>query len=618
MINITEQWTQLPTWLTNLDPSVYFSDNYVVLDFETTNINKGHWREKENDLLLSGFLEVRDGRASYRAIEGSEFDAGELVDILDRCSFLVAHNAQFELGWLSRCGFDISSKPVFCTQIAEHVISGNRQYRVGLDACLTRRGFDQKESVVSLLIDKGVCPSQIPISWLKKYCMIDVISCHKLFLDQRDYLEENGLLAALFCRCMLTAPLADIATQGMYLDKNKVHELYGEHTQQLAILEQQFNEFTGGINPKSSKQMREYLFDTMGFEPATDYKGDPITTPKGEYSTSTEALNALKCKNKKQREFVALRNKIVKLRDAISKYLRHFYNAVEDNEQPIIYANFNQTTTQTHRLSSTGSGIQFQNIDNRFKPAITCRTDDWWVLERDFSQLEYRIAVDLGKDKAGLESIRENKDRHGISASVIYEKEWKTEQDPNKRKEIRRQSKKYTFKPLFGGTSGTKAQKKYYRAFKEEHIGITSWQEDNKTEVLRTGKLRIPSGLIFYWPDTRVTHSGYVINTASICNYPVQSFSGADIVPIGVAFSWHRIRQAKLRSFITNTVHDCILSEVHPDEVNDVDKITEHAMTKDVIYALEKLYNYKLKVPLETEAEYTKNWGDSSQQLEVD
>ena len=31
----------IPTWLANPDPNVYLSDNYVTLDFETTNIEKG-------------------------------------------------------------------------------------------------------------------------------------------------------------------------------------------------------------------------------------------------------------------------------------------------------------------------------------------------------------------------------------------------------------------------------------------------------------------------------------------------------------------------------------------------------------------------------------------------
>lgn len=165
---------------------------------------------------------------------------------------------------------------------------------------------------------------------------------------------------------------------------------------------------------------------------------------------------------------------------------------------------------------------------------------------------------------------------------------------------------------VYGGESGAPNEVAYYKAFKEKHSGIAAWQDGNKSRVLRDGKLRIPSGLIFYWPDTKVQASGYVTNTTAICNYPVQSLATADMVPLGLVFAWHRLRRSGLASFIISTIHDSIIGEVHPEEVTEYNRIVADAMVHDVIRALKKLYNYDWITPLDGEGEYYRNWADES------
>ena len=446
----------LPKWLEDLDPNIYHSSHYVVLDFETTNIHYGHWRVPENNIVCVSWRSVKDGKNTDRRIYGSEFDMAELVDVCQSADFIVGHNIQFELGWLARCGYDLGCQPVFCTQIAEHVLSGNRNWRVGLEACLTRREWDGKEGLVSKMIKEGICPSTIPQSWLQRYCDIDVDRTHTLFVDQLKTLDTTGLLPVTYCRNMLTPVLADLATKGMKLDPVEVNNLYEEVYNDVRLLEIEFDKMTGGVNVKSGKQMRVLLYETMGFEPPKDYRGEVMLTGTGEIKTSTEAINALKATTKKQREFIELRNKLVKARDSLSKYIGHFHRCLEETEEGILYAEFNQTRTQTHRLSSTGAmgyNIQFQNIDNRFKPAITSRDDDFFVSEKDYKQLEYRTAVDMARDEAGMESIANDIDRHAKTGSVIFETEWASAEkaaDSKTLKALRSGSKAHTFKPLYG------------------------------------------------------------------------------------------------------------------------------------------------------------------------
>lgn len=106
--------------------------------------------------------------------------------------------------------------------------------------------------------------------------------------------------------------------------------------------------------------------------------------------------------------------------------------------------------------------------------------------------------------------------------------------------------------------------------------------------------------LQYYYPGTKVTRTGYVTNTTQICNYSVQGFATADIIPIALTYMWHRMKQAELESFIVNTIHDSGIAEVHPDEVEQVREIGEISFTDDVYNYLKEVYDIEFNVPLGT------------------
>ena len=326
-----------------------------------------------------------------------------------------------------------------------------------------------------------------------------------------------------------------------------------------------------------------------------------------------EAINALRPITELQHKFVGLYKEINKCREALSKYLNKFKRCV-DEDGGILHASLNQTVAQTHRLSSTGHkyATQFQNLQREFKPLFRSRIPGGIVSERDYAQLEYRSAVDISRDPAGMEDIKNGVDSHAITRSIVFEKEEKAAKG-NKEilKDLRTKSKSRTFKPLYGGTSGTPTERKYYTFFLEKHAGIREMQDLWIDEVLRTGQLRTITGLIFYWPDTHITERGYVTNTTQICNYPNQMFATGDIVPIGLVFTWHRMRANNMRSFLINTVHDSQLAELFPEEEELYEELAVQAQERDTVSFVKKLYNYEIVVPLETETINAPFWCDT-------
>lgn len=602
--------SDLPKWLEDLDPNIFLSQNYVVLDFETTNIDYGDATNPDNSMLLAVWHVVRDGETTVKVQWGNEYELQELVRDIEASDFFIAHNAMFETQWLERCGLDTKCHISYCTQVAEYVLRGNRaHWGISLKACARRRGWEGKRDLVSFYLENGVCVSTLPKKWVEDYCIQDVALCHRLFKQQLRLLLDNGLLPVTFCRNLKTPVLCDLERTGMTLDPERVNEEYAKLQSDIRSLEAEFDEFTGGVNVKSTPQMREFIYEELKFKPPKDYRGKEIVTGKGELAVNKPALDRLKATNKRQKHFLELRNALTLAKDAMSKYVKSMKECC-DKANGHLAGKFNPTQTQTHRLSSSGKKYRFQlqNIPRQYKRLFKARHDGWLVGENDYPQLEYRCAVDMARDEAGLYDIENGVDSHAFTASIVFAELWNNDHP----KHIRTAAKAHTFKPLYGGESGAPNEVAYYKAFKEKHVGIAEWQETNKQTVLAEGKLTIPSGLIFHWPDTRISKSGYISNTTSICNYPVQSLATADMVPLGLVFAWHRLKRSGLQSFIISTIHDSIIGEVHPEEVTEYNRIVATAMVDDVIRALKKLYDYEWITPLDGEGEYYYNWADES------
>lgn len=623
-----------PDFLTNPNPKVYLNDDYIVFDFETTNHDKGSALDPRNRIVLATWVYGREhrnydgqGRPDRVHTAGGDLLALQrLVDAVESAGFIVAHNAKFELQWLQRLGVDIGKLLVYDTMLGEYVRLGNRQGRKDLDTVLERYGIPRKRSLVSALIHAGVCPSCIPERWLVEYGQWDTLSTLQAFLHQRSELDGLRLLPVLFTRCLATSVLADIERYGVKPDEDRVREAYAGVCTEHSKLDQEFVNQTGGINPRSSKQVAGFLYDALGFEELVTRRGDPDRTEAGGRRTDAESILRLSAGTSAQRSFqeVYKRYRVVdKQKEILGKLL-----AACEEEEGLLHAQFNQAVTQTHRLSSSGRrhALQFQNFPRAFKPLFKARHAGWLVGEADGAQLEFRVAGHLGRDPVAARDIRDGFDVHKFTASnlsaklagmysgkpellvapaselaVIFKEVTKDE---------RQEAKPETFRPLYGGRGQNPAAKRYAKAFKERWSGIADTQQGWAFDVLRDKQLRTESGLIFYWPDTRLTPSGYITNTTSIYNYPVQSFATAEIIPIALVYCWHRMRSHKLRSFLVNTIHDSIIGEIHPDETGAFTEIARQSLTSDCFVYLQRVYNVAFTVPLGCETKIGSHWGE--------
>lgn len=603
----------LPSFLTNPDPDIYRTGSYVVLDFETTNIDHGSALNPDNRIVLACWRDS-DGNNSYRF--GGELDMAPLVGACNRADFLIAHNAKFELQWLERCGYDIGSRPVYCTMVGEWVLAGNRRWRINLAACAERHSLGvSKDDTVSSLIRSGVCPSDIPRSLLLRYCAADIVATEALFRSQLGCFDGTRLLPVVYTRCLVIPPLADIETRGLHLDPDLVEEVYNDTVSNYAKVMAELDQLTGGINVNSPPQVATFVYGELGFKELCDRQGNPIRNkptkqfPGGLPRTDEATLLSLRATTNDQKRFISLRKRQAKLNSALSKNLSMFVGACREHNG-MIYAEINQGRTVTHRTSSAGKqtyykmfdafkGCQFQNLPRKFKRLFNSRNEGWLFAEADGRQLEFRVAGDLGNDDVIRKEIVDGYDVHSFTRDVISRAGGK---------EITRtEAKKHTFKPLYGGQSGTKAEKAYYRAFAEKYRQLVDQQNSWCIEVAETKKLVCPWGFTFHWPEAKQSNDGYLNVRTNVVNAPIQSFATADIIPVGLTYFWHRIRSDQM--FIVNTVHDSIEVELPPEERELFEEKVVQAMTDDVFSYLDKVYHHQFSVPLGVGMVIGEHWG---------
>jgi DNA polymerase-1 len=382
----------------------------------------------------------------------------------------------------------------------------------------------------------------------------------------------------------------------MQLDEEAVLSMTEDKEREYADLALQLEVFTDGINMNSPKQVTEYLYDILEFPEVLDNRRNPIRTPTGARSAGADIIQRLRATTAKQREFLKLYIRGRELHNELSKYLRKFKDCCDD-DGGFLQGNFNQCNTQTHRLSSTGRKYrtQFQNFPRAYKPIFKAKQEGWLIGEADGAQLEFRVAAHLGRDESAATDIREGTDVHAVSAAII---------------EVSRQdAKAHTFKPLYGGSSGTPKQRKYYEFFKNKYSGITATQQGWIDEVLVSKHLTTEWGMKYYWPHTRMERSGYVTNSTAICNYPVQAFATAEIIPIALVFMWHYAKRMDIQQTIVNTVHDSVISEVPPEEIPIFHALSERCFLSEVYDYLRTTYHVEFTVPLATGVKIAPRWG---------
>jgi DNA polymerase I-like protein with 3'-5' exonuclease and polymerase domains len=287
---------------------------------------------------------------------------------------------------------------------------------------------------------------------------------------------------------------------------------------------------------------------------------------------------------------------------ALDSYLSSFVGGISDYLKPsgLLHAKLNQHITATGRFS--GSNPNFQNFPRGktfpIKRVFISRWEGGKIMEADFAQLEFRVAAFLSQDPVAMKEVSEGFDVHSYTARIITEAGQETS---------RQVAKTHTFAPLYGATGygRTPAEAAYYTHFMDKYRGVAKWHKTLASQAVGYKFIKVPSGREYAFPNVQRKRDGTVTFFTQIKNYPVQGFATADIVPLALVEIFNRLKPH--RSCVVNSVHDSIVIDVHPEEVENVVEVVD-SVQADLIGLINRRWDIDFNVPLALEAKIGNNW----------
>ena len=606
----------------------------IFFDFETTNTRYGTALDERNEIVMVSWCVDNGPVKNYT---GPILQAAEFWNDYQTETVACAYNAKFEMHWMKRLGADIDNKKWHDPMLGEKVLLGNISLPMSMDAVAGRYGFDTKDPMIDALMKSGVCPSEMPQKRLRARCNRDVRVLRDLHCVIIGELRKRGQLHLYRNRCDFAVILTHIEANGMQLDPKRVRAQYDKYSCIVGELSRQLDAITGGLNMNSPKQKAEFLYDILQFPERVNAKGKPMRTSAGGRKTDKTTLQWLSTQatTDEQKQFVELQMKYSQANAALSKNLE-FFEGVCREYGGKFHAQFNQTVAATHRLTSSGmplpfemhggkeKSVQFQNMPREFKGCFTA-PEDYYIVEVDGMQLEFRVAAYCGDDKQAYADIADpDFDAHCRSASVINEIPYEAFLADYRRgvpifKAMRQDAKADTFKPLYGGKKGTPGQERYYESFNERYSDLVKQQENWLAEVEQEGKFRTEWGMVFTF-DCHMNRHGTLVNSKTfkpvgpqVFNYPVQNLATAEIVPIAITALYRRCRYEGLDVKFVNTVHDSVICYVHRDHIGNFCEQAGEAFTTDVYEHLDLMYRIEFPHILGAEVVFGEFWNEGEE-----
>ncbi|MDJ0555704.1 MAG: DNA polymerase, partial [Microcoleaceae cyanobacterium MO_207.B10] len=384
--------------------------------------------------------------------------------------------------------------------------------------------------------------------------------------------------------------------------------------QDLETLQKQINqaETSNFLNLNSPSQLSELLFDILN---QNRKKSRRIKTG---YSTDVVVLEKLQAETEHHPIIDEILNHRT-LYKLFSTYVEAIPKLVRKDTQRV-HTNFNQTQTDTGRLSSSDPNLQNIPIGTEFSRQIRkafIPKDDWLLVAADYSQIELRILAHLSQEPVLIEAYQNNQDVHTVTAKLLFEKAEITSDE-------RRVGKTINFGVIYGmgaqklarsvGMS-VKESKQFLDKYKQQYSQVFAYLDKLKQEAIAQGYVETILGRRRYFEFESKTlrdlkgkkpeeinleeFKRFSQNDAQLlraaANSPIQG-SSADIIKIAMVKLHEILPNYQARLLLQ--VHDELVFEVPPNEWEELQNTIKSTMENAV----------QLRVPLIIDIHAGQNW----------
>ena len=511
----------------------------------------------------------------------------------------IGHNLKFDIEVLKSHGVEVAT-PYFDTMVAAYLldpISGKYSLKHLAKQFLGREMIKLMELIGEDA--KYTDFSEVPIDVATDYAGSDAdatLGLYELFklalkaqkMDKLFYEIEMPLLAVL----------VGMECEGIAIDKDLLAGMSKELDKEMKELERHIFAIAGEVfNLNSPKQLAHILFTKLMLPVKKRTKTGP--------STDVEVLEELSAEKFEIAQRLMDYRQYTKLK---STYIDVLPTLIKPKSGRI-HTSFNQTITATGRLSSSNPNMQ--NIPargvwgKRIRSAFVPEKKDWLILAADYSQIELRVLAHLSDDQDFIEAFRAGEDIHRRTAAEVYGVSEDQVTD-----EMRSAAKTVNFGIIYGISDFGLAKQlsvkkseaaKFIERYFAKHKGVQAFI--NKTiEAARENEyVTTLLGRKRPMPDINSPHGGLRAAAERMAiNTPVQG-SAADMIKVAMVRINSKLRAQSLRAQMILQVHDELVFECPPEELEAVKKIVVEEMEKAL----------PLKVPVKVDIGYGKNWAEA-------
>jgi len=396
----------------------------------------------------------------------------------------------------------------------------------------------------------------------------------------------------------LVPVLARMEQTGIRVDPGELRRLSELMEAEIARLTAEIHSLAGRpFNINSPQQLGKVLFEELRL-PAPVRYGKAKTV-----STAADVLEELAPEHEIVRKVLEYRQ-LAKLKGTYVDALPALINPRTGR----LHTSFNQTGAATGRLSSSNPNLQNipirTELGRQIRAAFITR-EGWKLVVADYSQIELRLLAHMSRCPVLVEAFRNGEDIHTRTAAEVF-----GVPPLMVTAEMRRRAKAVNFGIVYGQSAfGLAAQldipkheaQAYIESYFARYAGVKEFIEATIAEVRRTGSTRTLFGRRRPIPDINSRNpNARAFAERTAVNTPLQG-TAADLIKLAMIRIQAELDRRRLRTAMLLQVHDELLFESPPEEVEEASRMVRREMENV----------HRLEVPLVAEIGVGDNWRDA-------
>jgi DNA polymerase-1 len=505
------------------------------------------------------------------------------------------HNIKSDWQVLRRAGVELAGV-TFDTMLASFILDPGRRSHAIDNLCLEHLGRTMK--TLQEVVGRGrleIPFAEVGVLAAADYCGADsatVLALHDIFVPALREVQMEDLLRDV--EMPLVEVLVDMEWEGIAVDRALFTRVGEELSSDLRRLEIEIAQVAGvDLNINSPRQLAAILFEKLKLPVLKKTKTGP--------STDADVLEQLAAMEHELPRLILEYRELQKLKSTYVDTLPATINPRTGR----IHTTFNQGGAATGRISSNDPNLQ--NIPVRTLRGEEIRRgfiprEGWTFLVADYSQIELRLMAHLSGDPAFIEAFSQGGDIHRQTAALIF-----NVPADQVTPEMRAGAKTVNFATIYGqGPFALSRQlnismedaRSFIARYFERFAGVRAFLDRSIALAREQGYVETIFKRRRYIPEIRDRNFNMrAYGERNAQNSPLQG-SAADLIKVAMTRIHHAIREEGLRGKMLLQVHDELVFDVPPEELERMKELVRSRMEGVV----------ELKVPLVVDLGVGQNW----------